>query len=1361
MGLGREVADAYINVHGDLSKFRKDLERGRAVVSDQGELLADDFAEAMKKQDEKNMKDRWNALTKAFYSGKKLDWERVLGQFDGSNLGKQRKQITAFLADMQDAGYMTETQFKDADKAMRRALGTIADHRAAQEGITKSVADARFEQDRYNKSLKGMVDAADLDAFEGRWKKLGQTLAGVNLDGVIGDVDWSKMQKGTSSLEDFNDTMNDTIIRARLLGRVTDEQSRNVLDALDKYIDKERDRAKSIDESAASVKRMKSEADRARISLSGMIESAKTKQLENDFKKIAEAMASTNWGPVAKDHKSMEDFQRKTLEVTDRMRELGRVSDSEYGRVRRTLSDITQHQSKFNVELDKTGKKFALVRTAMDKLGKSWQRTDSTVRLVVTAIAAGASDLATIGSGLSGSVTAMVSSLAMAAGSIVPLAAAFGAMGVGVGLAVSGMDDLIAKFPHVQTAAQQVGEQWQAQAKRFGEAWGSSLDNLLSNFQSKLGQYDFGTPMGEAFSAITDSFNEFMMGPGGFDSFLQAMTTDLPAAVSGFGTGFSGVFGALFSLMAGAAPVAAKLGDDFQRWGLNLAATMEKARASGEMTALFERMRESLLVVLDLVGSVGNMLGTVFSLGASTGNSLLRSLTGIVDQFTAWMNTDAGRQTMLTWFQNAEQIIRSMEPLVVGLGKALAILVTPQSIEMVANLMTNLGAFLPILAEILEVISRLGIFNIIVQALLAVGQVLQPLLPHIGDLATLIGETLMSAIVEFTPLLVELATAFAPLLKAVVELASFIVPLLIPALRFLAQAITPLVSGLADAVVAVTDFLSSWDNVTGFFSSVGTAITDFNNTVNTALSDFWGSIGAKIAEWGAGLKASWDSFWGGLGSGIADLWNGMWESINAGLTQISTGWTEWTTGLSEGWNSFWNGLGEAVSAGWAILMTFLQTAFEGALTFFNDMFITPWNQFWTAFWEALPVGMQNSLMVIWSTIVAWFTNAQVGFNNFITTVTTAWNTFWGAIATYVSTKWNEMWGYINTGISVVVSAITGFITSTQASWNKFWGDVGKTISDAWNKFTTFVSDGVTKVTTVITTFIGLIIGKWNKFWGDVAQNVSNGWNNIMSNVQRGVSVVQSVISGFIGTIVGRWNSFWSDVSNKASQAMEALRAVVSNKLNEVGNFFRELPGKVGGALGGMAGQLFTVGTQMIQGLINGVRNMAGAVASAARGVVEGAINGAKALLGIHSPSRVFMEIGNFTGEGMAIGLDQMRNTVRKAAEKIADVATGAFDQSRMYVAGLDAANGLAKGLASNKSKIGSALEGLGGKMQVSGGIGTMSPIYSTPSAAAPAAGVGKQINISEGAIQVKTEAKNPETVAGILLDDIVTTTKLG
>ena len=75
---------------------------------------------------------------------------------------------------------------------------------------------------------------------------------------------------------------------------------------------------------------------------------------------------------------------------------------------------------------------------------------------------------------------------------------------------------------------------------------------------------------------------------------------------------------------------------------------------------------------------------------------------------------------------------------------------------------------------------------------------------------------------------------------------------------------------------------------------------------------------------------------------------------------------------------------------------------------------------------------------------------------------------------------------------------------------------------------------------------------------------------------------------------------------------------------------------------------------MIQGLIGGIKQMAANVAQAARDVVTNAINAAKSVLGISSPSRVFMEIGAHTGAGLALGLASSGDGVSRAARNLAD-----------------------------------------------------------------------------------------------------------
>lgn len=63
---------------------------------------------------------------------------------------------------------------------------------------------------------------------------------------------------------------------------------------------------------------------------------------------------------------------------------------------------------------------------------------------------------------------------------------------------------------------------------------------------------------------------------------------------------------------------------------------------------------------------------------------------------------------------------------------------------------------------------------------------------------------------------------------------------------------------------------------------------------------------------------------------------------------------------------------------------------------------------------------------------------------------------------------------------------------------------------------------------------------------------------------------------------------------------------------------------------------------------NGMKAGIGNLASAMTNMFSGAVNNVKKFLGIHSPSRLFMGLGGFVGEGFAIGINDEQKTVMNA-----------------------------------------------------------------------------------------------------------------
>lgn len=87
-----------------------------------------------------------------------------------------------------------------------------------------------------------------------------------------------------------------------------------------------------------------------------------------------------------------------------------------------------------------------------------------------------------------------------------------------------------------------------------------------------------------------------------------------------------------------------------------------------------------------------------------------------------------------------------------------------------------------------------------------------------------------------------------------------------------------------------------------------------------------------------------------------------------------------------------------------------------------------------------------------------------------------------------------------------------------------------------------------------------------------------------------------------------------------------------------------------------AGAMQAAGVMIGQGLANGIRSQVGAVAAAANELVAQANRAARAAAQIHSPSRLFAEVGSFIGQGMAVGMDSTRGLISQSSRAMINSA---------------------------------------------------------------------------------------------------------
>ena len=145
-------------------------------------------------------------------------------------------------------------------------------------------------------------------------------------------------------------------------------------------------------------------------------------------------------------------------------------------------------------------------------------------------------------------------------------------------------------------------------------------------------------------------------------------------------------------------------------------------------------------------------------------------------------------------------------------------------------------------------------------------------------------------------------------------------------------------------------------------------------------------------------------------------------------------------------------------------------------------------------------------------------------------------------------------------------------------------------------------------------------------------------------------LIKAMVTAFVNFVTKTFPEFRA----KAKEMWDKFIEGCKERQEAAKKAAKEILKKVKEAIVEKVDSLKEVGKNLIKGFINGIKSMATGVIDAVTGVVQGSIDWAKSLLGINSPSKVFMEIGRYTSEGFAIGLDKYAHMASESAGRLAD-----------------------------------------------------------------------------------------------------------
>lgn len=199
---------------------------------------------------------------------------------------------------------------------------------------------------------------------------------------------------------------------------------------------------------------------------------------------------------------------------------------------------------------------------------------------------------------------------------------------------------------------------------------------------------------------------------------------------------------------------------------------------------------------------------------------------------------------------------------------------------------------------------------------------------------------------------------------------------------------------------------------------------------------------------------------------------------------------------------------------------------------------------------------------------------------------------------------------------------------------KYWEPIKAFFSGIWSHVKTAFAGGIGGVSALIANWSPL--GLFYRAFAGVL-----GWFGIALPARFtdfGASILQRITASW-APIAAFFTDIWSRLRAVCAGGMGSITALIIN-WSPVGVFYQAFAGVMSWFGIQLPAKFTEFGANILRGLVNGITGSMGAVKDAISNAGSSTIAWFKEKLGIHSPSRVFAQLGDYTMQGLAVGLDR-------------------------------------------------------------------------------------------------------------------------
>lgn len=270
----------------------------------------------------------------------------------------------------------------------------------------------------------------------------------------------------------------------------------------------------------------------------------------------------------------------------------------------------------------------------------------------------------------------------------------------------------------------------------------------------------------------------------------------------------------------------------------------------------------------------------------------------------------------------------------------------------------------------------------------------------------------------------------------------------------------------------------------------------------------------------------------------------------------------------------------------------------------------------------------------------------------------------------VSTIALQLPAFMEQGKNVIDGLVSGIVTNFPIIMSEIQTMVTTMLTCLLENLPSFMETGlelilylvqgiVSCLPTVVESISNTAISMLNTLLNKMPEFLAKGIE-IIKNIATGIlQSLPSILSTLLGILVNLVNLIASHLPDFLGKGVQILIMVGTGLLQAVPQLLGVIPGILAQAAGAFFSyDWFSIGSNIISGIVGGIRAAGGAIGSALMNIAKSAFNSVKSFLGIKSPSRkAKKEIGQFIPQGAAAGVEEddsliiaMRNLGKRAMQ---------------------------------------------------------------------------------------------------------------